>query len=130
MNTRYHPKNGVIFKTTYVKLTLENPDPKHDNNNISKPLCREFVKDIEIPFSLGDGTFRYVPLSKEFLTELLEYAKEIENKEPINATPDITAEEFQSIKNLFANIKIGSRIDPVEEFMKNSNCKDNSPFND
>ena len=130
MNTHYHPKHGVKYLTRYVEVTVEKPDGTKVSAAYSDelPLCREKVETIYFNIAKEDGAVQYVPIDKDYLLSVLDYVKDLENKETYT-TPDLTEKQILDIRKSFANIRAGNPSDLVEEFMKNNtNWKDNAPF--
>lgn len=78
----------------YVKITVEKPglDGTVESVPVSiendKPLCKEVVRTLHLPVKTKEGLTDYIPLDKEFLIELLAYARSIEEKEPVYVVPE------------------------------------------
>ncbi len=102
MNKTYHPKYGVRYTSDYVKITVDKPGLDGTTETVpvsienGKPLCKEVVRTLHLPIKTKEGLTDYIPLDKDFLIELLAYARSIEEKEPVYASADLTKEEIES----------------------------------
>lgn len=116
----------------YVKITVEKPGkevgttetvPVSTENDL--PLCKEVVRTLYLPVKTKEGLTDYIPVEKDHLVELLAYARSIEEREPVYATPDLTREDIKKTWNLI-NRKF-SISDPKKEFNRNHTQND-TPF--
>lgn len=108
----------------YVKITVEKPGkevgttetvPISTENDL--PLCKEVVRTLYLPVKTKEGLTDYIPIEKDRLVELLSYARSIEEREPVYATPDLTREDIGKTLN---RLQQGFGFtDPVEHFNKN-----------
>ena len=103
--TSYHPKLGVKYLSKWNEIEVEHHMPQTISDKFNKPnpdnlpYCKEVVQKICIPFENEDGTTIYVPFTKEILVMVLEYANEIEARDPI---PAMSAKHFfNSINHQF-----------------------------
>ena len=98
----------------YVKITVEKPGkevgttetvPISTENDL--PLCKEVVRTLYLPIKTKEGLTDYIPIDKDHLVELLAYARSIEEREPVYAKPDLTADDVMDLRSKIQSIKIG-----------------------
>lgn len=112
MNKTYHPKYGVRYTSDYVKITVDKPGldgavesvPVSTEND--KPLCKEVVRTLHLPVKTKEGLTDYISIDKNFLVELLAYARSIEEKEPVYTDPDMTEEDVMKLRNTLRSITV------------------------